>query len=201
MEVQTTEHLITSLDTELSNSKSSSSSSCPPCHNNLRNIIEGGVVTASSFLFYEVFHNPMCGIVFRCGCQFNPWLGGSGWLLCNVHNPSLDSIRCPWCLSPRDTPMWTWTTSRTCIVILMVMSWLFIGWRLERKQSWKLVKRESCRIRRRLAPILWFLVHHAFSGLIFALATGYPYWFFITFPNHQQHSAPLNPVLPNVTDG
>ena len=169
---------------------------------NLRLAMEGTVVTASSVLLYEIFHNPLCGIVFQCGCTFNPWLGGTGWLKCNVHNASIDSPRCPWCISPRDTPQWTWTTGRVFIVTLMIVSWFVVGWKITRKQNsttWRLVERESYKIRRRIAPVVWFLIHHALSGLIFALATGYPYWFFFTLPNSQKHSPPLLPLLPNVT--
>ena len=54
-------------------------------------------------------------------------------------------------------------------------------------------------MKRWIAPVAWFFWHHAIVGLIFGLATGYPYWFFITFPNRQRHSAPLAPVLPNAT--
>ena len=164
--------------------------------------MEVTVVTASSILLYEIFHNPLCGIVFQCGCTFNPWLGGTGWLKCNVHNASVDSPRCPWCISPRDTPLWTWTTGRVFIVTLMIVSWFVVGWKITRKQNsttWRLVERESYKFRRRIAPVVWFLIHHALSGLIFVLATGYPYWFFFTFPNSQKHSPALLPILPNVT--
>jgi hypothetical protein len=84
---------------------------------------------------------------------------------------------------------------------LMLLSWFVVGWKVERKQKWmwRFVERESYKFRRRVAPAVWFLIHHALSGLVFALATGYPYWFFVTFPNSQRHSAPLDPILPNIT--
>jgi len=54
-------------------------------------LVEGCAVLGISLLTHAahaVFHNPLCGLVFRCGCSFNPWLGGTGWLLCNVHKTS-----------------------------------------------------------------------------------------------------------------
>jgi len=39
-----------------------------------------------------VFHNPYCGLLFRCRCTW-PWAGG--WDGCNVHHPS--GPKCPWC--------------------------------------------------------------------------------------------------------
>ena len=44
--------------------------------------------------------------------------------------------------------------------------------------------------RRLLAPVAAFLLHHALVGLAFALATGYPYWLFFTFPDTQPRSPP-----------
>jgi hypothetical protein len=193
--------------------------SCPTTKSKLRHAMEGALVTCSSLLMYEVFHNPMCGLVFQCGCTFNPWLGGTGWNLCNVHNPNPTAPRCPWCISPRDTPAWTWTTSRTVIVGMMVASWAVVGWKVQRQREqeqlsktapatpivatkqgkYQCIKRAASPIKRWIAPLAWFFWHHAIVGLIFGLATGYPYWFFITFPNRQKHSAPLAPVLPNAT--
>ena len=189
----------------------------PSCCNNkkVRLAVEGCSIVASSLLFFEVFHNPMCGLVFNCGCSFNPWLGGTGWQYCNVHNPNLSSPRCPWCISPRDTPSWTWATGKTFVVIGMVGAWLLVGWYIKKmktkiasssssintsSESYLILhERKACHIRRRIAPICWFVFHHVVSGLIFALATGYPYFLFFTFANHQRKSAPLAPVLPNVT--
>jgi hypothetical protein len=180
---------------------------CPSCKttkSKLCHAIETTAVTVGSVLFNEIFHNPMCGMVFRCGCSFNPWLGGTGWLLCNVHNPNINSPRCPWCISPRDTPSWTWTTGTTITVTLMVASYYSAGWKFQRDQSksqvFQCLERSwNKSMRRIVAPILYFFFHHLFVGLIFALATGYPYWLFFTLPNTQVHSKPLLPILPNIT--
>lgn len=176
--------------------------SCPQCTTTptkLRVAVEGALVTGSSLLLYEIFHNPLCGLVFNCGCGFPIWLGGSGWLKCNVHNPDPNSPRCPWCISPRETPAWTWTTSKGFMVLLMVGTWAAVGWHLHRKERWQLIERSHCRIRRRVAPVVWFVLHHLVVGLLFALATGYPYFLFFTLANTQRKTGPLSPVLPNTT--
>ena len=181
-------------------SPSTSPYTCPRCTTTtkFKFLLEGSIVTASSLLFNAVFHNPMCGLVFNCGCSFNPWLGGTGWNLCNVHNPNPNSPRCPWCISPRDTPNWTWVTSSTCVVVLMVAAWFVVGWKMyQTKGNGNTL---TSRMKRRVAPIAWFLIHHTLSGLIFAIATGYPYFFFFKFANHQTPSPPLLPILPNITN-
>jgi hypothetical protein len=43
-------------------------------------------------VFDWAFHNPYCGMLFRCGCTF-PWAGGSTH--CNIHGTS--GPFCPWC--------------------------------------------------------------------------------------------------------
>lgn len=176
-------------------------------------VFEGCAVLVESLLTHSVFHNPLCGLVFRCGCTFDPWLGGTGWLLCNVHNPNNYSPRCPWCVSPRDTPAWTWTTGKTIIVSGMMVAWAMARWRLsatstvaasrQRKWRWQLQSRSninSCAAlicRAVIAPLTYFFLYHVLTGLVWCLATGYPYWFGFTFPNHQRPTAPLPPVLPN----
>ncbi len=160
-----------------------------------------GVVGGGS-LFYAMFHNPLCGAIFQCGCTWDPWLGGTGWKLCNVHNPDMSSVRCPWCISPESTPQWTWTTGATCVVGSMALVWLVLGWKIVQSERGVRLccgrgvkERVSSRMKRVVAPFIWFFVFHSISGLIFALCTGYPYWFFLTFPDTQTRTAPMAPVL------
>ena len=83
--------------------------------------LEGACVAGASWATYSLFHNPMCGLIFACGCT---WSFRGGWSRCNVHWVGMRSPRCPWCVSPRDTPNWTWTTGEACTIAVMVASWL-----------------------------------------------------------------------------
>lgn len=65
---------------------------------------ELGVLVAAVFVWYWVFHNPVCNWLFRCGCTWN-WEGG--WDACNYHDPSA-LHKCPFCMSK---PPITWFTS------------------------------------------------------------------------------------------
>ena len=99
----------------------------------LRLLAEAGAVTVASWGFNEIFHNPWCGALFRCGCTWS-WAGG--WTKCNVHNPAPNSPRCPWCLSARDTPATTWSTSSAFVVVLMVLGWMLAVACLRRPWTW-----------------------------------------------------------------
>jgi len=181
--------------------RSMCSTSCPY----VTAVLEGGFVLCESLLTYAAFHNPMCGIVFRCGCTWDPWLGGTGWKNCNVHNPGMRSPRCPWCMSPRDTPSWTWATAgRTSVAVGMMIVWVFMCWKTSKRQhvlqngaTWwsKFVGLTHYNLflnRAVLAPLLFFFLFHIFDGLVWCLATGYPHWMLKdVFPNTQPASAPL----------
>lgn len=180
-----------------------------------------------SWAAYKLFHNPMCGLIFSCGCTWS-FLGG--WKNCNVHFAGLRSPRCPWCVSPRDTPSWTWTTGEACTVSVMLFSWILAvsafcrssddhnySILAERKDDeTEMIQRTSCKhsnpnlsccvplkapfkkklvFVRLMVPLFAFVVHHSLVGLAFALGTGYPYYYFFTFPNTQLPSLPLPPYL------
>ena len=114
-------------------SSSSSYTTSTAASARLRLLAEAGAVTVASWGFNEIFHNPWCGALFRCGCTFS-WAGG--WTKCNVHNPAPDSPRCPWCLSARDTPATTWSTSSAFVVVLMVLGWMLAVACLRRPWTW-----------------------------------------------------------------
>ena len=178
-------------------------------------------MVGSSWATYALFHNPMCGLIFACGCTFT---FRGGWKQCNVHFLGLRSPRCPWCVSPRDTPQWTWTTGEACTIIVMISSWVFATFAISRRihhhepgratystlvnSSEKNQPQDSallCRVQtrsskhavciRRVAPFLAFLLHHSIVGLAFAIGTGYPYYFFLQLPNTQLPSLPLPPFI------
>ena len=202
--------------------------------------VEGCAVLGISLLTHAVFHNPLCGLVFRCGCTFNPWLGGTGWLLCNVHKTSnydndnnnavvadeyspIITPRCPWCKSSRDTPKWTWTTGKPIIVLGMMIAWAITTTimvrmylcttvatttttttttvsRQSRNWLWLWYSKWHHNWQQRLfrmviIPLVYFFLYHVVMGLVWCIATGYPYWLCFTFPNRQPASAPLEPIL------
>ena len=181
---------------------------------------EGVAVAAASWATYALFHNPM-GLIFACGCT---WSFRGGWKQCNVHFLGLRSPRCPWCVSPRDTPNWTWTTGETCTIAVMVASWLLTMLAVspqsqDRDQATYSVLDSSistseeiketptpwcragvrsskrCVFLRCIMPLLAFLLHHSIVGLAFAIGTGYPYFYFLTLPNTQPPSLPLPPFI------
>lgn len=111
------------------------------CLRKYTHIIEAGAVIVGSWGFYSVFHNPMCGVVFQCGCTWN-WAGG--WAKCNVHNPT--GPRCPWCVAPRDYTVWAWTASDGLCIFLMIISWFVVAFAVswvsssrKQRQSYHLV--------------------------------------------------------------
>jgi hypothetical protein len=64
--------------------------------------------------FQTLFHNQMCGLMFRCDCVWG-WQGG--WVDCNVHNKS--GPRCPWCIARASI---SWTTD-SLVLALMVLAY------------------------------------------------------------------------------
>ena len=64
--------------------------------------VEGVVVLVLCWVFEYVFHNPMCGVVFQCGCTF-PWAGG--WINCNVRLPVYVQ---------HTIPTWAWGARVAC---------------------------------------------------------------------------------------
>ena len=62
------------------------------CARVLRVLIQAAAAGYGSKLFNWVFHNPYCGLLFRCGCTW-PWAGGGDNY--NFHNPT--GPKCPWC--------------------------------------------------------------------------------------------------------
>ena len=88
------------------------------------------MVAGASWATYTLFHNPMCGLIFACGCT---WSFRGGWKQCNVHYLGFGSSpRCPWCVSPRDTPKWTWTTGGAFTIAVMIMSWMLATFAISR---------------------------------------------------------------------
>mgnify|MGYP004296809683 CR=1 FL=1 len=97
----------------------------------LRGACEVVVATTLSYGFDWTFHNPLCGLLFQCGCTWNcgPWSGAAcrgGWDDCNVHNAR--KPWCPWCRAPQDHPAWAWTVSDPFTVALMATAFdMFIS--------------------------------------------------------------------------
>lgn len=82
-------------------------------------LLEASVAVGGSYGFNWIFHNPFCGVIFRCGCTW-PWAGG--WSNCNVHNAS--GPKCPWCNVRNTSLAWlAWAITTETTVALMVAAY------------------------------------------------------------------------------
>ena len=157
----------------------------------------------------RIFHNPYCGLLFRCRCTW-PWAGGAAH--CNIHHAS--GPRCPWC-NVRNTPLrgLAWAISDNFSVFLMLVAYM-ATWAM---QHWKAARTSpaSDRIRllespekclpyytaarrfgvRALAAALTFLLLGLVLGIIFVVGTGYPCFLWIAplGPNGTQCGFPVEP--------
>ena len=91
-------------------------------------VLELAVVAGYVYLFDWVFHNPVCDLMFRCGCTWN-WAGG--WDACNVHNPPGDGPHCPWCEARKNS---AWTTT-WLVRGVAVASYYFLAFGLGRSRA------------------------------------------------------------------
>ena len=147
--------------------------------------------------FDWVFHNPFCNALFRCGCTWN-WDGG--WARCNVHNTT--GPRCPWCAAT--DPFALFVINDWTVVAIMVCVWLFVARRpllacvfnrpppdalpyaLLPSHRPAAVPRTTRRCGRTpillplwarlLSPAAAFTVYNFCVGLVFFLASDYPYF-------------------------
>ena len=118
-----------------------------------------GLAAGACQAFQVVFHNQLCGWLFRCGCV---WEWSGGWACCNVHNPA--GPRCPWCTARHYV---SWTTD--CLVLALMVLALHEASR----RGWP-------RPAAAAAAAAVFFVAGAAVALAFKVATGYPY--FISAP-------------------
>ena len=131
----------------------------------LRGACEVVVATTLSYGFDWTFHNPLCGLLFQCGCTWNcgPWSGAAcrgGWDDCNVHNAR--KPWCPWCRAPQDHPAWAWTVSDPFTVALMATAFVGVRFRLFDRCRHR-IRARSCR--RRCHRRRRLLLFHGQAGL------------------------------------
>ena len=143
----------------------------------------------------KIFHNPYCGVLFRCHCTW-PWMGGSAH--CNIHGTG---PKCPWC-NVKNTPLrWlSWAITDGPTIALMFCAYCGC-WALQHRARHRISlvpllaetekgDRDACRRTvqrisvRALAAVLTFLLVGLVLGLVFFLGTDYPCFLWI---------APLGP--------
>ena len=152
--------------------------------------VELGLAAAGCYGIDKIFHNPYCGVIFRCHCTW-PWAGGAAH--CNIHNPT--GPRCPWC-NVRNGPLrWlAWGINDITTIVLMFVVYC-VTWavqqscarrsgpmtfaRFDRKQAMcdaLAVRRFGVRV---LAASVTFLLLGLSLGLVFYLGTDYPCFLWI----------------------
>jgi hypothetical protein len=136
--------------------------------------VESMLVTGYSIGVYNLSHTFLCGQIFRCGCT---WTLAGGAVNCNIHNPT--GPHCPWCVGSYVL----WPKEATFTVILMVLAYLGTREYLTRRSAPEVVHKRSWM--RHIAPFVMYIMHHLLVGLIYALASGYPYYLFFTFADTQ----------------
>lgn len=106
-----------------------------------------------------VMHNPLCTMMFRCGCR-EPWNGG--WVDCNVHWAVPIEDKCPFCLS---SAVYTEDT----VIAAMLVTYVVLA----------LLPRDRVRARkaRFVLPFVVFWLVGWFVGLLFFLTSDYHTFF------------------------
>ncbi|KAK3272563.1 hypothetical protein CYMTET_19153 [Cymbomonas tetramitiformis] len=112
-----------------------------------------------------VFHNPYCGLLFRCGCTWN-WAGG--WDGCNVHNPT--GPHCPWCAAKKRV---AWTVDNNTVAVLMLAAYFGLVFKQLDNVAPSMA---SKRLKGALIAFGVFLLHGFIAALVFKVATGYPHF-------------------------
>ena len=168
---------------------------------------ELALVVFGSGGFEHMMHNKACGFAFRCGCTWD-WAGG--WKRCNVH--VVGAPHCPWC----EATGWRKVmVSHSFILTLMVVAWAVArgaAWTLQRRRRAAVTELYAsptpagrCNVVRGatlgciitlMMPLVAFAAHTVFVSAAFIAYSGYPYWFWFTFPNHQDASSPALPPFP-----
>lgn len=133
-------------------------------------------------VFDWVFHNPMCDLMFNCGCTWN-WDGG--WDECNIHNDT--GPHCPWCNAKPST---AWTTQWGVMAMMLFSYYLVAYWRTWKNLIFKGTNDErkfNCIIdlsivnilSRMVVPVLAFIISSILVGFGFYLSTDdYPSFLF-----------------------
>jgi hypothetical protein len=144
----------------------------PRLRDDLKQCAELTVVAGYCQGFQILFHNQMCGLMFRCNCVWN-WQGG--WVDCNVHNKT--GPKCPWCIARASL---SWTTD-SLVLGLMILAY-------EAARSFSFCNRESTSPR---AVLLWQLTLPVLvffgagllvAAIFYAFSADYPW--FLSGPQH-----------------
>eukprot|EP01095_Lingulamoeba_sp_RSL-Kostka_P017790 TRINITY_DN9476_c0_g2_i2.p1 TRINITY_DN9476_c0_g2~~TRINITY_DN9476_c0_g2_i2.p1 ORF type:complete len:209 (+),score=28.65 TRINITY_DN9476_c0_g2_i2:57-683(+) len=153
-----------------------------------------------TYCFDWVFENPICDILFKCGCTWN-WEGG--WDECNVHNTEGEP-KCPWCNSQGFiqvllTKYYLLTYITMGIIWFIVMLLLYKKYIIKRnvyirdvlpsnyskeriKQN--TTRRDLCKIiiyttiTSLVCGLFSYFIYAFLDGLAWKLITGYPYFIF-----------------------
>ena len=118
--------------------------------------VEFCTALAALYAFDLVFHNPMCGTIYACGCSWPEFLGGSGWTNCNVHNTH--GPQCPWCLMPYTRKNLVFLVSKWPYLILAMAAFA-----LTARLKWRYRTRAS-------AAVLTYFAYGLIIGLVFFFA-------------------------------
>lgn len=138
--------------------------------------MELACVAGGCWLFNWVFHNPYCGLLFRCHCTW-PWAGG--WSRCNVHH--VDGPRCPWC-NVKHTALagLAWAITDQFTVSMMLCSYIVVvGYQECMPGKHHRTASRGRHLARALVPMLTFLMLGFVMGLAFYLGTDYPCFLWI----------------------
>lgn len=114
-----------------------------------------------------IVHDPFCSWLFRCGCVVI-WNGG--WNNCNYwRNINNGGPRCPWCMARRNI---SWTTDYLIYALMMVVFLAALYYRKKSVYTYAVVWRWTL-------PMASYFLFGIIVGVIFKIATGYPYFIFI----------------------
>ena len=154
----------------------------PPLHpsRELRTVVatitELCFASAGCYAFDWAFHNPYCGVLFRCHCTF-PWAGGSAG--CNVHHTT--GPQCPWCnvlhthlrgLAPLISSRFT----RFMMLGAYVGTWVLQS---HPPRDWKVPPLPTLLASRAMAAVSAFVVLGFALALTFFALTDYPCFLWI----------------------
>lgn len=133
------------------------------------------VAGGGCWLFNYCFHNPYCGVLFRCHCTW-PWAGGAQ--RCNVHH--LSGPKCPWC-NVRNTALaaLAWAISDNFTVCMMVLSYVAVMLlQRQRTRHWLPTSKRQLAMRVSTAMATFLALGFA-MGLVFYAGTDYPCFLWI----------------------